>query len=177
MNSLNNQFEQENIEKSNVIKDNNSSTSNNNNKSKEITKAENVPYENKDNNIKNKEDNNISENAEEENNNLIMEKNNNVNEEVVSENELEKEKNDDIPLLIIDVNIRQGVKKKIYVYEGDTPEALAEKFAEEQNLDVETKNKLQSLIQTHMQKLLTRIEEENQSNSEKSQNIHGIKNI
>ena len=177
MNSLNNQFEQENIEKSNVIKDNNSSTSNNNNKSKEITKAENVPYENKDNNIKNKEDNNISENAEEENNNLIMEKNNNVNEEVVSENELEKEKNDDIPLLIIDVNIRQGVKKKIYVYEGDTPEALAEKFAEEQNLDVDTKNKLQSLIQTHMQKLLTRIEEENQSNSEKSQNIHGIKNI
>ena len=131
--------------------------------------------ENKDNNIKNI-DKNISENIENNNKNLIIEKNNNVNEEVISENELEKEKNDDIPLLIIDVNIRQGVKKKIYVYDGDTPEALAEKFAEEQNLDVETKNKLQSLIQTHMQKLLTKIEEENQSNSEKSQNIHGQKN-
>ena len=175
MNSLNNQIEQENIEKSNVIKDNNSSTSNNN-KSKDINKIENVQYDNKDNNIKNI-DKNISENNENVNNNLIIEKNNNVNEEIVSENELDKEKNDDIPLLIIDVNIRQGVKKKIYVYEGDTPEALAEKFAEEQNLDVETKNKLQSLIQTHMQKLLTRIEEENQSNSEKSQNIHGQKNM
>ncbi len=74
------------------------------------------------------------------------------------------------------MNIRQGVKKKIYVYEGDTPEALAEKFAKEQNLDTETKNKLQSLIHTHMQKLLTRIEEENQSNSEKSQNVQNRKN-
>ena len=175
MNNINNQFEQENIEKSNVIKDNNSSA-NNINKSKEINKLENsIPLENKDNNIKNI-DKNISENIENNNKNLIIEKNNNVNEEVISENELEKEKNDDIPLLIIDVNIRQGVKKKIYVYDGDTPEALAEKFAEEQNLDVETKNKLQSLIQTHMQKLLTKIEEENQSNSEKSQNIHGQKN-
>ena len=175
MNNINNQFEQENIEKSNVIKDNNSSA-NNINKSKEINKLENsIPLENKDNNIKNI-DKNISENIENNNKNLIIEKNNNVNEEVISENELEKEKNDDIPLLIIDVNIRQGVKKKIYVYDGDTPEALAEKFAEEQNLDVETKNKLQSLIQTHMQKLLTKIEEENQSNSEKSQNIHGQTN-
>ena len=72
--------------------------------------------ENKDNNIKNI-DKNISEDIENNNKNLIIEKNNNVNEEVISENELEKEKNDDIPLLIIDVNIRQGVKKKIYVYD------------------------------------------------------------
>jgi len=33
--------------------------------------------------------------------------------------------------LIIDVNIRPGVKKKIYVFEGDTPEGLAEKFGNE----------------------------------------------
>ena len=82
----------------------------------------------------------------------------------------EEEKKDGIPLLIIDVNIRQGVKKKIYVYEGDTPEGLADKFAEEHNLEPETKEKLQSLIQSHMLRLLTRIDEENQSLSEKSQN-------
>ncbi len=38
---------------------------------------------------------------------------------------------DPIPLLIIDVSIRPGEKKKIYVYEGDTPESLTEKFAKE----------------------------------------------
>ena len=81
-------------------------------------------------------------------------------------------KKEGIPLLIIDVNIRQGVKKKIYVYEGDTPEGLAEKFALEHNLEEETKNKLQNLIHNHMVRLLTRIEEENQSLSEKSQTTH-----
>jgi len=35
-------------------------------------------------------------------------------------------------------------------------------------LDNETKNKLQGLIQSHMSKLLMRIDEENQSVSEKS---------
>ena len=116
--------------------------------------------------------NNIDINIEEEE----KEKGNKNENENNNENEDDKDKNDDIPLLIIDVNIRQGVKKKIYVYEGDTPEALAEKFAKEQNLDTETKNKLQILIHTHMQKLLTRIEEENQSNSEKSQNVQNRKN-
>ena len=45
----------------------------------------------------------------------------NNQEEGGSENEGDPEKKEEIPLLIIDVNIRQGVKKKIYVYEGDTP--------------------------------------------------------
>ena len=81
------------------------------------------------------------------------------------------DKKDEIPLLIIDVNIRQGVKKKIFVYEGDTPEELADKFAKKHNLEPETKNKLQSLIQSHMMRLLTKIEEENQSSkSQNSQN-------
>ena len=82
------------------------------------------------------------------------------------------ERKEKIPLLIIDVNIRQGVKKKIYVYEGDTPEGLAEKFAKEHNLEEETKNKLQNLIHNHMLRLLTRIEEENQSISEKNQKFN-----
>lgn len=43
----------------------------------------------------------------------------------------EEEKKDAIPLLIIDVNIRPGVKKKIYVFDGDTADALAERFSKE----------------------------------------------
>ena len=101
------------------------------------------------------------------------EKDNNNSLEQSSENDAEKREG--IPLLIIDVNIRQGVKKKIYVYEGDTPEGLAEKFAKEHNLEEETKNKLQTLIQSHMLRLLTRIEEENQSISDKSQTTHNNK--
>ena len=140
---------------------------NNNNNNEEV-----------ENNIKQEKVNNRSDNNNNNNNN-----NNNKNlqneqvkqEEGGSENELDPEKKEEIPLLIIDVNIRQGVKKKIYVYEGDTPEDLAEKFAKEHNLEPETKNKLQSLIHSHMLRLLTRIEEENQSISEKSQNLHNQK--
>ena len=97
------------------------------------------------------------------------------NNSIEQSSEEDAEKKEKIPLLIIDVNIRQGVKKKIYVYEGDTPEGLAEKFAKEHNLEEETKNKLQNLIHNHMLRLLTRIEEENQSISEKSQNTNNKK--
>jgi hypothetical protein len=53
-------------------------------------------------------------------------------EEPKSENE---EKKDAIPLLIIDVNIRPGVKKKIYVFDGDTADGLAEKFSKEHSIN------------------------------------------
>jgi len=36
-----------------------------------------------------------------------------------------------IPLLIIDVTIKPGDKKKIQICEGDTAEELAQKFSEE----------------------------------------------
>ena len=132
------------------------------------------------------ENNNIiktsKSNKNEKNENLKKNMNANKNEEEnYNNNSLEQsseedgEKKEGIPLLIIDVNIRQGVKKKIYVYEGDTPEGLAEKFAKEHNLEEETKNKLQNLIHNHMLRLLTRIEEENQSISEKSQTTHNNK--
>lgn len=61
------------------------------------------------------------------------------------------------------MNIRPGDKKKIYVFDGDTAEGLAEKFSRENNLDSETRIKLKVLIQNHMSKLLMRIEEENHS--------------
>lgn len=89
-------------------------------------------------------------------------------DEIVENFNNDPEKKDAIPLLIIDVNIRPGVKKKIYVFDGDTSEGLAEKFSKEHNLDNDTKAKLQVLIQSHMSRLLMRIDEENQSISEKS---------
>ena len=94
-----------------------------------------------------------------------MKKKNEIEESNKTGNNFEKRTKDDIPLLIIDVNIKDGVKKKIYVYEGDTPELLAENFAKENNLEIETKNKLQSLIRNHMIRLLSRIDEENQISS------------
>ena len=75
----------------------------------------------------------------------------------------EKDKKEEIPLLIIDVCVGDGIKKKIFVFEGDTPDKLADNFAKEFNLDIETKNKLQTLIHSHMVRLLTRIDEENTS--------------
>lgn len=48
----------------------------------------------------------------------------------------EVEKKDAAPLLIIDVNIRPGVKKKIYVMEGDSAEGLAEKFSAEHSKEI-----------------------------------------
>ena len=75
----------------------------------------------------------------------------------------EKDKKEEIPLLIIDVCVGDGIKKKIFVFEGDTPDKLADNFAKEFNLDIETKNKLQTLIHSHMVRLLTRIDEENPS--------------
>ena len=115
---------------------------------------------------------NDNENSQNENNNNSDKENDENDDE-----NFDPDKKDGIPLLIIDVNIRQGVKKKIYVYEGDTPEMLAEKFAKEQNLEPETQIKLQNLIHNHMIKLLTRIDEENQSVSEKSQNAHNYQKL
>ena len=80
-----------------------------------------------------------------------------------------------IPLLIIDVNIGQGIKRKIYVYEGDTSETLAEKFAKEYKLEPDVKNKLRSLIQSHMERLLTKTVEENIPNQRKYKNVYRIK--
>jgi len=77
-----------------------------------------------------------------------------------------------IPLLIIDVNIRPGDKKKIYVFDGDTAEGLAEQFSKDNCLDNDMKIKLKALIENHMSKLLMRIDEENHSIISESSSNH-----
>ena len=60
------------------------------------------------------------------------------NFKVILKNEIKEEKSnlklikeEQIPLLIIDVNLRPGEKRKIYVLDGDSAEGLAEKFSKE----------------------------------------------
>ena len=148
------------------------------NKNKEYTEEEKASEEYIENSHNNTNIVRNSKTSKKEKNEISIKNNNssNKNEEENYNNSISSEedqmKKEGIPLLIIDVNIRQGVKKKIYVYEGDTPEGLAQKFAMEHNLEEETKNKLQNLIHNHMVRLLTRIDEENQSLSEKSQTTH-----
>jgi hypothetical protein len=118
--------------------------------------------------------------------------NNNFNN--CSNNKIDKRKlffysiSDSLPLLIIDVNIRPGEKHKITVYDGDTSDQLAEKFAIEHSnfyfilliyikeLDYHTKNKLKNLIESQLIKLLPKIIEE-ETQSIRSDKSNGYANI
>ena len=84
---------------------------------------------------------------------------NNINNNKININKHENE----TPILQIDVNLKHGMKKKVYVYEGDTSENLAKEFSEENGLDDKMRKKLQMLIQQEIDKLLTKIDEESQS--------------
>ena len=93
-----------------------------------------------------------------------IKKNNNLNS-----NEMDKViKNNEHPLLEIDVNLKHGIKKKVYVFDGDKAEDLAKNFAKENKLDNNMTNKLTILIQNEMDKLLARIAEETQSTNKSS---------
>ena len=83
----------------------------------------------------------------------------NINNNKININKHENE----TPILQIDVNLKHGMKKKVFVYEGDTSENLAKEFSEENGLDDKMRKKLQMLIQQEIDKLLTKIDEESQS--------------
>lgn len=51
------------------------------------------------------------------------------------------------PMLFVDVNLGNSGNKRIVVYEGDTAEGCAEKFAQENNLDEVMKEKLTQMLQ------------------------------
>ena len=83
-----------------------------------------------------------------------------------SENEI-KNKNKE-PLLVIDINIKEGFNKKIFIFAGDTSKSLAKKIAKENNLDIATQKNLENIIHEQMVKPLTKIDEENFSSSDKN---------
>ena len=95
------------------------------------------------------------------NNSYINNKNNKLNNNNKTNNNIKTCKEN--PILQIDINLKHGLKKKVYVYEGDTSESLAKNFSLENGLDDKMRKKLQNLIQQEMDKLLTRIEEESRS--------------
>jgi len=68
-----------------------------------------------------------------------------------------------IPLLFVDVNLGLGQSERITVFEGDTSEALAQKFAEIHGLTPLMKTKLKELLDFQMDGLLSRIDEESNS--------------
>ena len=130
----------------------------------------------KNNQMDKKKEKNIELNKKIENNNELnkkIKKNIQLDKKIEKSDEINKK--EEIPLLIIDVNIGQGIKKKIYVYEGDTAENLAENFASEYNLEPDIKNRLESLIHNHMQRLLRIDEEENLPSTRKYKNVYRIK--
>ena len=95
------------------------------------------------------------------NNSYINNKNNKLNNNNKTNNNIKTCKEN--PILQIDINLKHGLKKKVYVYEGDTSESLAKNFSLENGLDDKMRKKLQNLIQQEMDKLLSRIDEESRS--------------
>lgn len=77
---------------------------------------------------------------------------------------------DRTPLLFVDVNLGGDASERIVVYEGDTARDLALKFCEEHNLDEDTLEKLEELLQSQISSVLTKIEEEEQESNVYSQN-------
>jgi hypothetical protein len=71
------------------------------------------------------------------------------------------------PLLYVDVNLGNSGTQRIVVYEGDTAEGLAEKFANEHQLDEPLKKKLTDMLEKQISGVLEKIEEDDvEENSE-----------
>ena len=64
------------------------------------------------------------------------------------------------PLLFVDVNLGGEEAERIVVFEGDTAIDLAQRFCNEHNLDEETQEKLEQLLQSQIENVLTKIDEE-----------------
>jgi hypothetical protein len=60
----------------------------------------------------------------------------------------------------VDVNLGGDASERIVVFEGDTAKDLALKFCEEHNLDEDTLEKLEELLENQISSVLTKIDEE-----------------
>ena len=68
------------------------------------------------------------------------------------------------PKLYVDVNIGGERVVRIIVYEGDTPNALAEEFCEKHFLDDGMKKKMESLLEKEMKGVLAKLTINNKKN-------------
>ena len=69
------------------------------------------------------------------------------------------------PLLFVDVNLGGDMSERIVVYEGDTAVDLSHRFCDEHGLDEDTREKLEELLQSQISSVLTKIEEEQEQDS------------
>ena len=73
------------------------------------------------------------------------------------DDEDEDDEDDNPPLLFVDVNLGSSDQQRIVVYEGDTAQDLAAKFCEQHELDDETQEKLEQLLEQQISSVLTKI--------------------
>lgn len=74
-------------------------------------------------------------------------------------------------MLYVDVNLGNSGTQRIVVFEGDTAEGLAQKFADEYSLDEVMKEKLTLMLQQQIAGVLEKIDEEQASNNSDMQNM------
>lgn len=92
----------------------------------------------------------------------------------INQNEVgnHQENDDKIPLLFVDVNLGLGQTERITVFEGDTSEALSQKFALEYGLNFHMQLKLKELLDFQIDGLLSRIDEEPNSGFTETEKNH-----
>jgi len=73
------------------------------------------------------------------------------------------------PLLFVDINLGGDEQERIVVYEGDTAVQLAHNFCQEHNLDEETQEKLQELLEQQMAGVLPKVDEEEYNSEEEEE--------
>ena len=70
------------------------------------------------------------------------------------------EQRDGEPMLFVDVNLGNSGTQRIVIFEGDTAEMLAKKFARKHNLDENMQVKLVSMLEQQIAAVLPKIDEE-----------------
>ena len=69
----------------------------------------------------------------------------------------------------MDINLGGDEQERIVVYEGDTAVQLALNFCQEHNLDEETQEKLQELLEQQMAGVLPKVDEEEYNSEEEEE--------
>ena len=64
------------------------------------------------------------------------------------------------PLLFVDVNLGPNDQRRIVVYEGDDARVLAKQFCVENDLDEDTQEKLEQLLNQQISSVLQKIDED-----------------
>jgi hypothetical protein len=68
--------------------------------------------------------------------------------------------------LFLEVNIAEGQKSKLMIFEGDDPEIVVNTFSELYNLNDLKKSKLMEIVKTQMRNILVRIGETEEEDEE-----------